>query len=235
MWLRDEASTIRRRAPNDLPQAVIGLVMVPADDPELVLVGIRSSEGNVRHPGVVSIPTMRVPAEWAIQETGVIRSGETRQLEGAEGTFGRTRSTSTAAGYAVEALLSKKVLDGSLLDTGYTSGRCAFRLAMRSDVDDPTGQDGSIEDTLMLTVLAICDFGADALRGRSHSYSQLEFVRSSDLVKAWRQRDGQLLFPAANPLEVCIRGLCVESAVRLLDSPAVIRAMSATGFGPGVR
>jgi len=223
MWLREKVSAIRRRAPDSRPQAVVGLVMVPAIDLELVLVGIRSSEGNARHPGVVSVPTMRVPLEWAIQETGLLRNGETRQLGTNEGNFGRPGSTSTAAGYAVESLLAKKILDGSLLDRGDVHGRCAFRLAMRSHVDDPTGMDGGVEDTLMLTVLAICDSGPAALRGHSHSYSRLEWVRSSDLVKAWGERDGQLLFPDANPLEVCIRGLCVESAVRLLGSARNVR------------
>ncbi|MEU5904173.1 hypothetical protein ABZ780_07315 [Micromonospora sp. NPDC047467] len=201
---------------------MIGLVMVPATDLEMVLVGVRSTEGNTRHPGVVSVPTMRVPLDWATQQTGVVRNGESRPLAASTGTFGRPGSSSMEVGYALEALLAKKIVDGTLLDKGAVSGRCAFRLAMRGQVDDPSGADGEIEDTLMLTILAICDSGMDALPGRTHSYSQLEWVRSSDLLKAWRQRDGQLLFPDSNPLEVCIRGLCVESAVHLLGTAKAV-------------
>ncbi|RLP98300.1 hypothetical protein EAD98_04745 [Micromonospora sp. CV4] len=196
--------------------------MVPATDPEMVLVGVRSTEGNARHPGVVSVPTMRVPLRWATQQSGGVADGETRQLKASKGTFGRPGSSSTEVGYALEALLTKKIVDGTLLDKGDVHGRCAFRLAMRGQVDDPTGTEDEIEDTLMLTILAICDSGVDALRSQSHSYSQLEWVRSSDLLKAWRQRDGQLLFPESNPLEVCIRGLCIESAVRLLGAAGTV-------------
>jgi hypothetical protein len=215
-----------------LPQTVIALVMVPAADPEAVLVGVRSTEGNARHPGVVSVPTMRFPFAWAAMEIGALPRLRAKPLNGRVGTFGHPGSSSTASGNAVENLLAKKIVDGTLLDAGAVRGRCAFRLAMRGDVDDPTGRDARTEDTLMLTILAICDEGAEAMRGRTNSYSELEWVRGTDLVKAWQVRDGQIVFPDSNPFEVCIRGLCIESAVKLLNDPNQIPALARSKPGP---
>jgi hypothetical protein len=201
---------------------VAGFVFIRPGLPVHVLVGVRRRDTNRRHPGVISVPTIRIPELLASGLRIDSHGRKSQRFLTAGGTFGQPGSTESAAGLLVELVLAKKLIDGAILDQGLVSGRCALRLALRQDVDDPGGVDGCIEDTLMLTVVARWDKGIDHLPTASGSYSRLEWVPATELMTSWDVHDGQLLFPDADPLEICIRGLCVLSAVEVLSDPQLL-------------
>jgi hypothetical protein len=210
-----------QKAPG-LVRMVAGFVFIRPDQPGQVLVGVRRRDTNRRHPGVISVPTIRIPEMIARELKVDPREGKSQRFLTSSGTFGQPGSTESTAGLLVELVLAKKMIDGAILDQGLVSGRCALRLALRQDVNDLGGVDGCIEDTLMFTIVACWDEGIDHLPGRSGSYSPLAWVPASELITSWDLHDGLRLFPDADPFEVCIRGLCVLSAVEVLTDPQLL-------------
>jgi hypothetical protein len=202
-------------------EAVAAFVFLRAEPRPQVLVGIRRPECNDRHPGVVSVPTIRIPRELALQLACLVPVG-LPGLAHADGNgtargFGVSRATTTLEGLLVETVLAKKLRMGDALESGLVSGECFVHCVLRGDVEDPTGRDGSIEPTFMVALVARIHSGTEAFPVSSASYSALSWVDPEEFVTAWRTRDGQRLFPDASPLEVCIRGLCVQAAVRVLE------------------
>lgn len=210
-----------RKAPG-LPRMVAGFVFIRPDQPGQVLVGVRRRETNRRHPGVISVPTIRIPQMLSRGLRVNPNHGKSQRFLTSSGTFGQPGSTESAAGLLVELVLAKKLIDGAILDQGLVSGRCALRLALRQDVNDPGGVDGCIEDTLMLTVVVSWDRGIDHLPAKSGSYSPLAWVPATELITSWDLHDGMRLFPDADPFEICIRGLCVLSAVEVLSDSQLL-------------
>lgn len=201
-------------------EAVAAFVFLRADPRLRVLVGIRSPESNDRHPGVVSVPTIRIPRElaWQLAHRVPGRFAEFADDGWARRrSFGVARSTTTLEGLLVETVLAKKLRMGDALESGLIVGECFVHCVLRGEVEDPTGRDGSVEPTFMVALVARIHSGFDLLPTSSASYSALSWVDPKEFVTAWRTRDGQRLFPDASPLEVCIRGLCVQAAVRVLD------------------
>jgi hypothetical protein len=188
-----------QKAPG-LVRMVAGFVFIRPDQPGQVLVGVRRRDTNRRHPGVISVPTIRIPEMIASELRVDPREGKSQCFLTSSGTFGQPGSTESTAGLLVELVLAKKMIDGAILDQGLVSGRCALRLALRQDVNDPGGVDGCIEDTLMLTIVACWDEGVDHLPVRSGSYSPLAWVPASELITSWDLHDGLRLFPDADPL-----------------------------------
>ncbi|MFJ3229843.1 hypothetical protein [Streptomyces sp. NPDC086787] len=210
-------------------EAVAAFVFLRAEPRPQVLVGIRRPEFNDRHPGVVSVPTIRIPHELALQLACLASAGlpglsGLPGLLGADGrgrghrrAFGLPRATTTVEGLLVETVLAKKLRMGDALESGLVSGECFVHCVLRGDVEDPTGRDGSVEPTFMVALVARIHSGPDVFPVSTASYSALSWADPEEFVTAWRTRDGQRLFPDASPLEVCIRGLCVQAAVRVLE------------------
>ncbi|WP_371660843.1 hypothetical protein [Streptomyces sp. NBC_00280] len=200
------------------PAAVLSVVFLRREPEPQILVAVRAQETNPRHPGVVSVPTMRIPLALAAELTGgeLPDDGGYLDLLGPCRTFGTAGAGTSIEGLLVESILSKKITSGSMLESGEIQGTCSVRCVSKANVDDPTGRDGAIEPTLMVTVVAECEKGGKCLEGNSASYSQITWIDQQDLMTSWRRRDAQFLFPDANPFEICIRGLCVSSAVHVL-------------------
>ena len=196
------------------------VLFLDAHRPGQVLVGVRRAETNRRHPGVVSIPTIRIPTSW-IAPFEIAPAHEKHHLKSPRCTFGLDKSTESTEGAIVELTLAKKILSGDDLN-GRVFGSCAARLLMTDLVDDPSGRDGTIELTRMLTIVAVCEGGADLLTGSTGSYEDLRWVPADELATAWRSKDGRALFPDRVSTEVCVRGLCLKSAVEMIlsDDPA---------------
>ncbi|WP_405991976.1 hypothetical protein [Streptomyces sp. NBC_00986] len=201
------------------PAAVLSVAFLRREPEPQVLVAVRAQETNPRHPGVVSVPTMRIPLALADQLTRgeIPEDGGYLDLLGPYHTFGTAGAGTSIEGLLVESILSKKIISGSMLESGEIQGTCSVRCVSKADVDDPTGRDGAIEPTLMVTIVAECEKGGKRLEGNSASYSQITWIDRQDLMTSWQRRDAQFLFPDANPFEICIRGLCVSSAVHVLS------------------
>lgn len=210
---------MRKASPlSEEPATVLSVIFVRHEPRRQILVGVRSSKTNARHPGVVSVPTMRIPLALAEHLTGGAFPDESGYLDlkGPRRTFGVTGSGTSIEGLLVESILSKKIISGGMLESGDIQGTCSVRCVSTAEVDDPTGRDGTVETTLMVTVAAVCEQGGKYLEGNSASYSEITWIDPRDLMTSWQRRDAQFLFPDANPFEICIRGLCISSAVHVL-------------------
>ena len=207
----------------DNPAAVLSVLFVRNAPSYQVLVGLRATETNPRHPGVVSTPTMRIPAAVARElcRTNMPQGEGSWNIDGPVHPFGVSGSGNSIEGLLVESILTKKIISGHLLESGEVSGTCSVSCISMGDVDDPTGRDGTTEPTLMVTITAVCSQGSKYLEGNSSSYSKITWVAPDQLIRSWREHDAQILFPNANPFEICIHGLCVRSAVHVLKDEAV--------------
>jgi hypothetical protein len=212
------------------------LVVSQSAGKQRVLTAVRRPATNLRHPGVVSLPTMRIPAAMGALLSGLPAgsAGPERPsgsagsagnfafltVHGARQAFGAPGVGRGLVSYLTEALLSRKLGAADLLETGRLAGGCAIGMVARAFVDDPTGTTES-EPTLMHTVLVRVTRGAHLLPSASAAYNEICWVDPALLLLAWRCRDAQMLFPQANPFEICIRGLCIRSGVRLLEAGGV--------------
>lgn len=217
--MQHECSVWKARSLSENPAAVLSVVFLRREPEPQILVAVRAQETNPRHPGVVSVPTMRIPLALADRLTGgeLPEDGGYLDLLGPGQPFGTTGAGSSIEGLLVESILCKKIISGSMLESGEIQGACSVRCVSKADVDDPTGRDGRVEPTLMVTIVAECEKGGKYLEGKSASYSEITWIDQQDLMTSWRRRDAQFLFPDANPFEICIRGLCVSSAVHVLS------------------
>jgi len=199
--------------------AVLSVVFLRREPGRQILVGVRAQDTNPRHPGVVSVPTMRIPLELAALLTRGENPEEGGYLNilGPRRTFGTAGSGTSIEGLLVESVLTKKIISGHMLESGDIQGTCSVRCVSKAAVDDPTGRDGAVEPTLMVTIVAECEKGGKYLEGNSASYSEITWLDPQDLMTSWQRRDAQFLFPDANPFEICIRGLCISSAVHVLS------------------
>jgi hypothetical protein len=205
------------------------LVTSRVDGETKVLVVVRRPETNQRHPGVVSLPTMRIPdglgtgldvlAELPPSADPVIK-----MVDGPPTAFGRAGAGKVMTSFLAEALLSRKLDAAPLLERGQLRGYCSLRGVATADVDDPGGTEDT-EPTLMFTLLLEVTHGASLLPTYSASYTHIKWVEPALLRQAFKTRDGQLLFPTANPLDVCIRGLCIRAGVELLTTHDDIAAL----------
>lgn len=111
--------------------------------------------------------------------------------------------------------MARKLGAADLLEEGQLQGACQLKMLSAAAVDDPTGT-GRREFTYMYTVAVELREGAALLPFSTASYSHIRWVEVSELMDRWDHRDALALFPQANPFEICIRGLCIRSAVALL-------------------
>lgn len=211
--------------PEELRTNVVlnALICRMLEDHREVTVAVRRAQTNRRHPGVVSLPTMRVPLIGLpfVERYRPLASRERPMFERVAGQveeFGVPGAGRSMWAFLTETLLARKIGVSGLLEEGRLRGMCALRLIGAGAVDDPTGTRG-IEATLMYTLAIEITQGAKLIPLSSPSYSYIRWVHDHALGTAWRQRDGQSLVPEANPLEVCIRGLCIRSGVELLAGP----------------
>ncbi len=216
-------------------ETVLNALLITGDPPgRRILVAVRRPDTNPRHPGVVSLPTMRIPtalgllmAPW--QALGPAGAADFSPVEGAGQPFGRPGAGRGLASFLAETLLSRKLGAADLLEAGRLRGRCALRLLSVAVVDDPTGTTRA-ELTRMYTLVIQVDAGGQLMPRESASYSEIRWVDRDLFRYAWRTRDAQLLFPDANPFEICIRGLCVISGVRLMDAMADLAVPAPDGY-----
>jgi hypothetical protein len=131
--------------------------------------------------------------------------------------LGRPGASGDLVTYLAEVVFARKLGCSLLLEEGRLTGSCRLGLVDEADVDDPGGT-GISELTRMFTIEVTLSSGADLIPKETSAYCRLQWVDAAELIMAWRLRDAQLLYPDANPLEICIRGLCIRSGVVLLEA-----------------
>jgi hypothetical protein len=205
------------------PTCVVSLVIRSPGRPGQVLLGVRRwSPSSPRHPGVLSTMTMRIPSLFF----AAIIGGSAQELTGpgqvtltntSSLLLGSHSSSSSPAAYALEALLARKLELGATLSTGKFRASAILTVLALEEVSDPQGE-GEPEWTAMASFDVEIASGIETIPSQTGAYSKLTWVAADKLGSAFRSHDALILDSTLDPFEVCISGLCVKSAVAMLDA-----------------
>ena len=203
------------------PVCVVSSIIFRDDTEKEILLGVRqSSPSSPRHPGVLSTPTMRIPARLypalAVddppdQPGGTLLSWRTAVPIGAPRTLAEPSS------FALEALLTRKLGLADALTMGSFSGEASLAAVSLDVVDDPHGEDAA-EWTLMLSYRIIPNKGVDLIPKYTKAYSPLIWGPAERLAASYFGHDALVMDESLDPFEVCIAGLCIRSAVEVIGS-----------------
>lgn len=184
-----------------------------------VLVSVRDPLNNRTHPGVASVPTIRIPSTLA---------ADLRQGKHTSSQFGSTilfecvavnswdTDGHSAIVFAVKAVLCQKLGVAEALESGCLlfSARVAADSAGWSYYDDEPSPSG--EFIRMTTLMAFITRGISTFTRRTSSYSCVTWCDVGIFLHAARERDVSAL--GHNPVSICIHGLCIASAHDVLAS-----------------
>ncbi|MFC5263700.1 hypothetical protein ACFPJ1_16420 [Kribbella qitaiheensis] len=198
------------------PDFVISALLYRDPSRSEVLVGVRRATPLVRRfPGVVSIPTMGLPADLlpvlapdldlANLEIGVFPVRGQPPVE-----IGRGGYLSNATAYVLENLLARKLgLADALIEARF-AGTAHLHAHSFDEVADPLGTNQS-RWTIMLNYSIVITAGQDQIAARTNSYVPLIWTSPERLRSAIDAGDALLIDDTLNPFEVCIHGLCLRS------------------------
>jgi hypothetical protein len=204
----------------DDPIGVISAVVADETNPGRVLLGVRRPTAlSPRHPGVLSTPTLRLPADlFALLTADMPDPGPRAGIHPVVGPWfdvgcgGYLHSTHS---FAIEALFGRKLGLADALADGRFEAVGSVRFLALDEVEDPLGTELS-EWTAMLTYEVRIRRAAELVPAGTGSYSRLLWVSAERLPQALAHRDALLLDETLNAFEVCIHGLCIRSATHLL-------------------
>lgn len=200
----------------DSPIGVLSAVLLDADRPGMTLLGVRRpSRLNMRHPHVLSVPTMRLPAGLFALLTGEVPGPGTHPVDGAAVPVGRGGRFASDGSYAVESLLIAKLGLADAVQDGTLHGWAVPRFLSLEEVGDPLGT-GLGEWTAMLTYEVRLAAGAGSVPPSTGSYSRLVWVESAKIPAALAHHDALLLDESLDAIKVCVQGLCVRVAAEVL-------------------
>lgn len=183
-----------------------------------VLVSVRDPVNNRTHPGVVSVPTIRLPAVLAV---GLRQGYRVGNRFGATELFDSVAVNSWESDghasiiFAVKAILCQKLGVAEALESGevsFSAGVAASSTGW-SYYDEPP----SAGEFIRMTTLAVSiTQGARMFTTRTSSYSNVMWCKVEDFLHAARTRDVSRL--GYSPVGICIHGLCIASAHDVLAS-----------------
>lgn len=182
-----------------------------------VLVTVRDPFNNRTHPGVVSVPTIRLPAALAI---------ELRQGQHVSNQFGATElfeyvamnswdaDSHSPITFAVKTLLCQKLGVADALESGgllFSAGVAASSAGWSYYDDEPSPSGEFIRMTTLMVSIAR---GVGVFTPQTASYSSVAWRKTGTFLRAARARDVSTL--GYDPVSTCIHGLCIASAYDVL-------------------
>lgn len=182
----------------------------PAGDE--VLVGVRTKH-NSTHAEVMSVPTQRVSRRvagmWTPHlTTGVLSGRDIRRLP----------EVAEDVRLAVEALMARKLGKADALERHEVEFGVEAMLAVQGEslIGSFEGRD-VVERLTMFNVQVRWQAGHHLDERRTASYDPLLWISEGKFGEMVRTRDVGVLDAGLDAIDVCVRGLCVESAVRSLE------------------
>lgn len=176
-----------------------------------VLVGVRTSH-NRTHQNVLSVPTIRVLPEVAAVwrrplADGVLSTEGLRPGSPVERTVRRV----------VLELLARKVGLADPLERGEVDVEIEAMLAVQgtSLIGSRNGEDVT-ENLTMFNAQVRWTSADDPGPARTASYDPLLWITEDQFAEMVRTRDVGVLDAGLDEIEVCVRGLCIESTLRTL-------------------
>jgi hypothetical protein len=179
---------------------------------EQVLVGVRTKY-NGTHQHVMSVPTIRVLREVALGWAGPLADGflSTAGLR-------RKESVRRTVRHVVREILALKLGKADALERGEVELDVEAVMAIQgtSLIGTAGGQDIT-EDLTMFNAQVRWTAGNELGDGWTTSYDPLLWVPEDKFTEMVRTRDVGALEVGLDEIEVCVRGLCIESSMRILD------------------
>ena len=221
MSLQDPASQEAGHGPSS-PAYVLSCIVTAGSRPGELLLGVRRGTAvSPRHPGVLSTLTMRIPEALyravVDGDPSLYRVGSTTITTNSPVVaIGSDSSNSLPASYAIESLLARKLDLGHALSLGQLQASARLSAVAVQEVPDPQGGRPP-EWTHMASFLLSITGGVNLIPSVTGAYSRLTWVQGSNLGLAFRSHDALLLDDSLDPFEVCISGLCIHSAVAVLE------------------
>jgi hypothetical protein len=191
-----------------------------------VLLGVRrTTPMNARHPGVLSTATIRVPAQLfhlLLPDAAVdaLPPGTGSVVGPATAGIGVNSFFADPASFVLEHLLCRKLGLVDALAAGTFQARATALNVALDEVADPLGT-GAAEWTAMITYAVDVLAGAQEIPASTAYFSRFLWAETALLERAIATRDVLLLDDSLDPVEVCIHGLCVRSAVPFLPGQVV--------------
>lgn len=184
-----------------------------------ILVSVRDPINNRTHPGVVSVPTIRIPTALAAD----LRQGQHVHSQfGSTELFDCATVNSLDAGghspviFAVKATLCQKLGVAEALE----SGGLHFRAAIAASTSGWSYYDNEPSPTAefirMTTLLVFITKGVNTFSSQTSSYSSVMWCEVGKFLGAAQARDVSAL--DYDPVSICIHGMCIASAYDILAS-----------------
>jgi hypothetical protein len=182
-----------------------------------ILAGVRTGAANITHPGVVSVPTQRVPQ--VIAESWLSELGRPLGPELA-GQLGRE----------VEYLLARKLGLADALELRQVRLSIHALSGWQGTSVIGEDQDGLItEDLTMFNACVEVVEGDGLVPPETASYRPLVWARSTDFLRMVETREVAALNADLDELLFCVYGLCLESTARTLR---LVNGMNLGTLGP---
>jgi hypothetical protein len=205
---------------SDRPVGVVSAIISAGDRPGQMLLGVRRvSAVATRHPGVISTPTVRLPAdlfEFLIRGHA-IPDGTVGMfpVSGPRVRLGRSGHVVNSDAYLLESLLTRKLGLADALGDGTFEALATPRYLSLVEVEDPLGTEEP-EWTAMLSYDVRIVAGAGLIPVETGAYKRLLWIDAERLPLALDRRDAMLLDETLNVFEVCAHGLCLRVAAEML-------------------
>ena len=165
-----------------------------------ILTGVRTEAANLTHPGVVSVPTLRVPEVLAES-----------WLSGIDASIGLGRE--------MENLLARKLGVADAIELEKVRWKIHAFGAWQGTSIIGENQNGPVtEDLTMFNACIEIVEGSDLFPAETASYKPLLWVPVKNFLRMVRTRQVAALGADGDELLLfCVYGLCLESAVRVLS------------------
>lgn len=181
-----------------------------------VLVAVRDPLSNATHPNTVSVPTQRITSHLMDPIREQLVSRDSRTWISSELSQGHDPIV-----FVVESILSRKLDLAGSLETG-----SLIYEAMPGQVTlGEAHYEMGTERIEMMNVIVRIVAGSADLPDHTASFSSLQWVDPKMLADAFRSKEPLMLFPGADPLEICIHGLCVSTASDLIERGELLEAV----------
>jgi hypothetical protein len=203
------------------PVRVLSCVVFRDSKRNELLLGVRRRTAtSARHPGVLSTPTIRLPAHFfdiLTPSSGrwVTSLGTTVLPRQKPFRVGVNSSLQHPEAFLVESLFARKLGLADALVAGRFEAVARAAASALDLVGDPLGT-LAYEWTVMLTYEVIITRGSREIPPYSNSYSRIIWAPVDRLINAVSSKDALILDDTLDPFEVCIHGLCVRSAANLV-------------------
>jgi hypothetical protein len=167
-----------------------------------VLTGIRTTEANPTHPGVVSVPTFRIPV--AIAQPWL---------------DGRGQGIPQSLRREAENLLARKLGVADALELGHLGLDLHDLRAWQGTSVIGEDDDGGLrtEDLTMFNACIEVTRGSERFPAETASYDPIRWARMDNFRRMVRTKEVAALEVGFDELMFCAYGLCLETAARVVD------------------